>query len=236
VTLIAADSTQRPMTDEERVRLGELLASSPSRVVPAATSFLLTWVLGSIGFVVAWTIATVIGRMLFGARIGWNSPAGPWIAGGGALLGAVVAAVTTARWLRGWKDARPGLLADLAGGVVTVERLHFTEARRFQEPEHGGLLYFLRAADDRVFAMFDHESQDLAIAGKDPLASPFRPGRELLLARAPSSGCVFSRTFSGPLLEAGAPAELSASPRDWPESDEFCPVAWDDLDRRWSGS
>lgn len=234
--MIAPDATQRPMTDEERARLGKLLAGSPSRVVPAATSFLLTWVLGSLGFVIAWTIATVIGRMLFDARIGWNSPAGPWIAGGGALLGAVVAAVTTARWLRGWKDGRPGILADLAGGVVIEERLRFTEARRFQELEHGGLLYFLRAVDDRVFAMFDHDSQDLAIEGKDPLTSPFRPGRELLLVRAPASGFVFSRTFSGLPLEAGRPAELSASPRDWPESDEFCAAAWDELDRKWGGT
>jgi hypothetical protein len=230
------DSTQRPMTHEERARLGEFLASSPSRLVPVAASFLLTWALCSIGSLIAWTIATVIARMLFGARIGWNTPAGPWIAGGGALLGAIVAAVTTARWLRRWKDARPGILADLAGGVVTVEGLSFTDARRFQESEHGGLLYFLRAVDDRVFAMFDHDSQDLAIEGKDPLTSPFRPGRELLLVRAPASGFVFSRTFSGLPLEAGRPTELTASPRDWPESDEFCTAAWDELDRKWGGS
>jgi hypothetical protein len=223
------------MTPAERVQLEETVAKYPDPRKRAVRGIFMTWLVFLSGFGVAWFIVVVIGRAAFHARLGPTSPAGLWVAVVGALVCAGLAWSSTARWMRNWKDLRPLLARDLAAGLVAEERLRFTEARRFQEPEHGGLMYFLHTVDDRVFVVFDHESQDLGVDGKDPLASSFHPQEELVLVGAPASGVVLSSVFSGARLETAPPHELALPPDRWPDFDAFCGIPWADLDRTLSG-
>src|SRR5262249_5024295 len=105
-----------------------------------------------------------------------------------------------------------------------------------QEPEHGGLMYFLRTTDDKVFVLFDYESQGLGAEGKDPLATEFRPCEKLLLVRAQHSEIVLSQNFSGAAVEGGEPIELSVGPSKWPEWDCYCDIKWTELEERFGQS
>jgi len=138
--------------------------------------------------------------------------------------------VSSARWVKHWRD-REDYRADLQGGQVVEESYEFTAAKRFQEPEHGGLMYFLRTTDDKVFVLFDYESQDFGAQGEDPLKSKFQPCTELLVARTPKTGVVLNQRFSGALLDAGDPYELSIPPQSWPESETYCKFRWDELEK-----
>jgi hypothetical protein len=139
---------------------------------------------------------------------------------------------STVRWVKTLPDNRSELAADLAKGAVSDETYRVVGAKRFQEPEHGGLIYFLRTEDDRVLALYDHESQDLSVRGEDPQQSSFRPRAELTLTRAPATRFVLDKRFNGQPIETPPPIELSAPPHEWPENEAFCDVPWDDLERR----
>ena len=86
----------------------------------------------------------------------------------------------------------------------------FTAAKRFQEQEHGGLICFMRTADDKVFTRFDAESQDLGVSEQNPLTSSFRPMSELVMVRARNTGFVIGTTLSGVPLEPGDPIAIGA--------------------------
>jgi hypothetical protein len=80
--------------------------------------------------------------------------------------------------------------------------------------------------------LFDHESQDFGVQDADPLKSSFVPRENLVMVRAPRTRFVVSQTFSGPPLDAGDPIELTADPKDWPESETYCDIPWTELRAR----
>jgi hypothetical protein len=230
--------TRRTMSEGEREQLRQILKMSPSgasRWMKGAVNALVGWAVLMMVFVVAWKFIAWVARATFHVQIGWDSPVALWIAGSGILACALYAVVESVRWVLKWPDSRREVRDDLEGGLVIEESYEFTAARRFQEPEHGGLFYFLRTTDDKVFVLYDEESQALGARGENPLTSPFRPCRELLLVRAPKTRFVIGQQFSGAVLDAGDPHELSIGPDAWPESEEFCKVRWDALDSRFGG-
>ena len=114
--------------------------------------------------------------------------------------------------------------------MVLEERYRFVDAKRFQEPEHGGLIYFLRTSDDRVFVLYDYDSQDLGVQGLDPFSSSFRPKRELAIVRTPDSDMVISTEFFGEEFTISETSELRVPPEQWPESETYYDAQWSDLD------
>jgi len=228
----------RPATEAEQAFLRETLAKAPTtarRWKQGIENALVLWAASLLGVVVIWLGAAWLGRKLLDAEFGWRSPAGLWIWGIAIALTAILAVVSSVRWVSAWKDYRPLLQADIDDAQVTEEHYAFTEAKRFQEPEHGGLLYFLRTKDDKVFTLFDHESQDLALQGGDPLKSPFVLKSSLVMVKAPKADWVISKHFSGEVLEAGDPMDLELDPKDWPESECYCDIPWDQLEARAGG-
>ena len=232
-------STARPMTAPERQFLQDLLRSAPGKArrrKEGAENALILFALLMLLFVVGWWVINWVSKAALNRDIGLNSPAAIWILSLGVLGCAAGAVVSTARWIRGWKDNRPSLNADLEGGRVIEEHYRFTAAKRFQEPEHGGLLYFLRTSDDKVLVLYDADSQDFGAQGQDPLKSSFKPCAELSIVRAPKTGFVISRHFSGAPLAAGERRELALRPKDWPDSDQYSTIPWSELDARLSKS
>jgi hypothetical protein len=226
----------RPMTDKERDFLTRTLRGCPTkarRLGQGIVSGILMWAFAMLIFVVGWTVTAWIVRATVHADIGLQSAGVLWILTVGALLCGAYSIFSTLRWIKDWRDIRPGLRADLESGEVAEEHYEFTAAKRFQEPEHGGLMYFLRTVDNKVFVLFDYESQGLGAEGKDPLTTEFRPCEKFLLVRAPSSEIVLSQNFSGAEVEVGAPIELSVGPSKWPEWDCYCEVKWEQLEKRF---
>lgn len=230
-------TTKRPMSESEREFLSHILKeakSSVTRWLRGSENALVTWAVLMLLFVLVWTLITWAARAILHVQIGWDSPASLWAVALGALACATYAVVSSVRWVKAWRDIRPEIRADLKEGQVIEESYEFSAAKRFQEPEHGGLFYFLRTIDDKVMVVYDQESQDLGVQGEDPLRSKFQPCKELLIIRAPKTKYVLSKQFSGAVLDAGDPRELSLSPELWPESETFCKFRWDDLEDRLS--
>jgi hypothetical protein len=143
------------------------------------------------------------------------------------------AAIRTYRWALSQKDFAPEIQLDLATGTAIEETYQFTGVKRLQEPEHDGLLYFLKSSTDQAYIMFDSESQDLGARGDDAMHSSFAPCAQLRVVRAPVSRLVLSNAFTGQPFDLPAPSELVIPPDEWPEQDEYCEVPWDAIESRY---
>ena len=225
--------TQRPMTADERAQVEMLLRDAPALWKVGLGNAVVLWAVSMLAVVLAWGAIGWIARPALGIQIGWKSSVSWWLLPVAGIGCAVFAIYSTVQWLRSSQGSRLRIREDLEAGKVAEERLTFVEAKVFQEAEHDGLIYFLRTTDDRVFVLFDSESQDLAIQEKDPFSSSLRPKSELLLVRAPSARFIISRTFAGDDLPTAPVSEMVAPPKEWPESEEFCSVAWNELDSRY---
>lgn len=217
---------------QELTQIAEAVGGPFARSMVAARHFGLSWA-GSVLIVfVVWLSVAWPARLMGGLDVGLQSPYAPWIFVLGVPLCAAYALVSTVLSMRQRRDLRPALRADLDNGNATEESYRFTAARRFQEPEHGGLIYFLHTDDDRVFVLYDTESQDLGARGANPLTSRFAPKSELRVVRAPSSAIVLGKSFAGEVLDAGEPLELGLPPKEWPESEAYYDVPWTELEAR----
>jgi hypothetical protein len=228
-------STTRSMSAEERQMLAALTTAAGGRfrrLTLAARKGFTLWAASLLVLFVVWLSVAWPARLMGGRDIGLQSAWAPWIFAVGVPLCAVYAVVAALRWLANLPNLGPSLRADLDNGEVAEESYRFTAARRFQDPEHGGLMYFLRTPEDRVFVIYDAESQELGARGRDPLASAFQAHSDLTLIRAPRSDVVISRSFAGDALDAGDPSELALPPRHWPESETYCDFAWSELEQR----
>jgi hypothetical protein len=187
-----------------------------------------------IAVIVVWLVIAWIAGKVADLNIGWQSPAAVWILGISVPIVAAWSAITSWRWFKRVPDPRAAISRDMRDGTVIEERYHFTAAKCFQEPEHGGLIYFLLDDTERPYVVYDYESQDLGVQGESPRSSSLVPRSELLVVRAPSTRLVLRQEFSGPPIDAGEPRELVVGPEKWPEDGEYCKLKWADLERRLS--
>jgi len=125
------------------------------------------------------------------------------------------------------------LLADIDDGKVRVEQYTICEAKVLQEQEHGGLFYFLRTSDDRVYVAFDYESQRLGVDGEDPLSSFFAPKSMLRIEKTMHSGTTLVEKFEGESLDVPAPIPMTNKTWRWPEPEEFVKVPWTKIEERY---
>ncbi len=231
------NTTARPITAQESHRLAQMLRESPNagkRFKLGLENALVGWATSMLAIMVVWQCAAWLAKRTTAWEIGWYSPYALGIFVVSLILTAGWTSVSSIRWIQGWKDWRPELQADMDGGHVVEERYRFVGAKRFEEPEHRGLMYCLHTEDDRVFVLFDGESQQLGVTQGNPLDSSFRPCSDLCLVRAPKSRFVLDTQFSGTPLEVGVSLELTAAPKDWPESEAYCDIPWGELESRLS--
>lgn len=229
-----AQTIERALTAAEREILQQYLDDLPSRIVAAVQHALRIFSASVLALLMLWVVLLWPAGAIFHAEIGPASGAAPGILALLVAAGAVWAICSALRRLRSGRDSRSLLEADIAGGKAVEERCRFVAAKRFQEQKHGGLIYFLRADDDGVLVLYDHESQHLGASGGDPLSSPFRPRAEYVIRRAPHCGYAMTQEFSGAALDAGKPVALLVLPEKWPEPEAWCDVPWDELERHFS--
>lgn len=230
------------MSNEEREYPQDIAEGAPRRLGPFRLAFnvgVASWFISLMSIHLCWLLIVWLARNLAGVEIGQHSAAvADWVFSWGVLASAIVAVVTAVLWVTGRKnndlellaDNDPEPLVDLEAGRVVEEAYEFTAAMRMQEPEHGGLMYFLRSRDGAVLVLYDAESQDIGVQGDDPLSSSFKPRTRLTMVRAPETGWVIDKAFSGDPLDAGEPLEITALPNKWPEDEEICDVPWEDLE------
>lgn len=226
------------MSAAERTYLEDSLRRSATawrRWKEGVENAMVLWSVSMLGVFLVWACLAWLARALFHWDIGWsNNPRALWVLAAAALVCAVLAVVSSVRWIRGWKDIRPALRADLDGGLVVDERYRIVAAKRFQEQHHGGVFYFLRTSHEKVLVLFDHESQDLAMNNKDPTTSTFRIHTELLMVRAPNTTFVVRKEFSGTPLDPGELHDMDDAAEKWPEDESICDIPWADLEKHFS--
>ena len=227
----------RHLTAEEKRELGR-------HVSPLSYSFsdlkkiggMLVWVGGMLAFavVVVWLILAWIVRATFEVDYGWNHLHGLKIFWVLVILSLAYSAKEVMRVSRPNPAYRAKLLKDIENGLVEIDECEISAAKVFQEPEHGGLIYFLKTTEGRVYVSFDYESQEMGVHGKDPLASSFRPKSRLRIERTPISRKVLAEVFAGDNLDLPNPIELTVHPDKWPEPGEFIDVPWSKLEAKYS--
>lgn len=228
----------RPMTAEEKRdlrRQASPFALTRSELKERVDMLPLMVFMLSFVAVIVWLGLAWIIRAILDVDFGWDHPHGLKVFW--TLVGLCLAYSLYLTFLHGGPgtELKRSILEDIENGIVMIEKYTITAAKIFQEQEHGGLMYFLRTEDERVYVYFDYESQDLGVAGDDPMASTFRPMRQLTIERAPKSKMVIDEQFTGQTLEVPEPEDLLAPPEKWPESGEFVRVPWAKLESKYSG-
>jgi len=218
------------MSETEREAVRQLLGRLPStakRWLEAAKMAVEGWFITTLLLVFAWDFIVWLASKTIHVKVGWV-----WVVALGSLGCALYAIISSIRWVKKWPDRRKVYQADLEGGQVIEESYEFTAAKCFQEQEHGGLIYFLRTTNDKVFVLWDYESQDLGVQNESPLNSKFKPTTGLRIIRAPQSEIIIAKKFSGTILDAGEPNDMTVGPDSWPEDEAYCKIPWDDLEKR----
>lgn len=230
---------KRRFTDAEHRKLRAALATTQDPMAKTMAWLQGSWQLASGLFCMAifvWMVLVLIALLASDSSMGFRSPYRAHIVIGIALASGLLAAILSYREIRNPPAGVRAMQADLVADTVHEEPLEVREVKRFQEPEHGGLLYFLKLADGRVYVLFDHESQDLGAQGQDPLKSSFAPKSLLTVARLPQSEIALSSDFSGEALALSAPKVLELEPDVWPQPDAFCAVPWEQLEEHFGAT
>lgn len=152
------------------------------------------------------------------------------------VAGFVLAFATILR--RGPSRAERALLRrDIESGEVDELVLDIAEAKAFREPEHGGLMYFLKLRDGRVF--FDSPG-GIADAGWDrqPEVIPEAdiPRQSLHLLYGPFSGRLIGSRFSGAAIHPVSVSIMKASPDYWPAPGTFRKTAWSEIEKHFAAA
>lgn len=226
------------MTPDEKKELARRvspLSYSFSEIKEIAELFII--VVGTMVFLAVslWLIVAWLIRLISGVDVGWSHPHGPKVCYTIAILVAAYAAKEVFRVGRPNPEYRRRLLRDIDNGIVEVEACELTEVKVFEEPEHGGLMYFLHTTDNRVYVSFDYESQDLGVAGEDPMASSFKPKRKLNIHRTPISRTVLVEEFEGDDLDIPEPLVITTQPEAWPDFEDFVDISWNGLEKKYAG-
>lgn len=199
-----------------------------------AVNALVLWAASLLGVVLIWIGIAWVVRQTAAIDFGFRSVHAAWILGASSVVCALYAVASSVRWTRSLKDYRPDLQADIHTGQVAEEHYALIATKRFQEPEHGGLIYFWQTTDNKVLTLYDYESHDLGVYEDVPLKSTFTPKSELIMVRAPHTGLVIETTFSGQALQVDSPIDLTAEPEHWPESESYTNIPWHELEDRLS--
>lgn len=225
------------MTDKERQFLVDILRRSPSNVkrwMEGAQNALVLWAVSLLVLVLIWLFFAWLINLILKMDFGITSQYAIWIVSFFAPICLLYAIYSSAKWVRDWPDQRIALRQDIDCRKVIDERFKVTDAKRFQEPEHGGLIYFLRMDDDRVLVLYDYESVELEMDGKGAINSSFKPCRELQIIRAPNTKYFIEQKFSGEGVPLSDPIEITVPPEQWPEQESWCKIPWHDLESRLS--
>ncbi len=216
---------QRPASLEEQQLIKNLrlqVPGKPGQIRAFLENTVVTWAVTMLAIILLWAGLCWCLRKLFGLALDLRSPVSLWLLALATPTCALFAAWHSWRWSRQQAKQRQAYANDLDSALLQEEHYTLSAAKRFQEPEHGGLLYCLLTDEKRVLVLYDYASQNLNQQEKNPLDSDFLPKTALRMLRLPQTGVVIAREFSGEPLPLSATFELDLDPEDWPEEDAYC--------------
>ncbi|GLS91693.1 hypothetical protein GCM10007916_27620 [Psychromonas marina] len=133
------------------------------------------------------------------------------------------------KWLKDLPNPYPLILQDINSGEVVEETYNVQQVCRFQEPELGGFIYFLKISEQDVFVLYDYASQEASSQSKEHSPSDFLVQTQLLLIRAPNSGYYLQHQFSGETVPVSNTYPLTLTPEKWPAADSWSSLSWSQL-------
>jgi len=224
----------RAMTSSERKQLESIPESIWQILREEVALYFGPWVGVVLAFIFLWGLLSWIGRVLLDTKFGMDSNWAPTIWTWGIAFCTCWLAYYLIREIYTKRNSYQSIAADLQANKVSVYQLELIDVKRFQEPEHGGLIYFLLTDEHKVFVLFDYESQDLGVDRLNPLNSAFQPCSRLTIVKAPVSEITLSQQFSSSPLELSPPGELKVKPDLWPAFNEYCEIPWAELEKTYA--
>ncbi len=231
---MSVEVTRRVASPEERAEARRMLSVAPTtarRLKDTAEEALVLWAVSLLCLMVAYFFVGWIAGKIWDIHLGLTSQVTVWVMAIATPACFVIAVVSSIRSARQRPDDRVALRRDVHEAQVNEERYVFAEAKCFQEPERGGLLYMLRCSEHDAFAFYDQEALMLALNDQDPFKSSFRPRTELTVVRALHTALPLSMTWSGDPLDAGKPISVCEGPDRWPEGDTLSKIPWSELEQ-----
>jgi hypothetical protein len=130
-------------------------------------------------------------------------------------------------------QTKQALKKDLEVKVLKVSEYPIYEVKFFEEPEHGGFIYFVRTSGDKVLALFDSESQDLSIDDQDPKDSSYKIRNVLKISKAPNSNIIVGEQFSGEPVQIPELEVFTANTKIWPKHADFVKCKWENISAKY---
>jgi hypothetical protein len=129
---------------------------------------------------------------------------------------------STYRWITTSENAYPLILQDINNALMLDETYYVQEVCRFQEPEMGGFIYFLKISEKKIFVVYDYQSQ----GNSDRF---FLLQQSLILSYAPHCGQYVSQCFKGDPIAVSKTHSLTVPPEQWPLSNTWLILSWAEI-------
>lgn len=233
------NTVTRNMTKEERQLLENILSKLPNqkarRKQAIENAFVMTAV-NLLGLCLLWLFIAWIANQILSVNIGFTSQYSLLIASVLLIFSVLFAIRSTVKWMVSWKDQKPEIQEDIQNGKVVEKNFTIVDAKRFEEPEHCGLIYFLKVqGETESYVIYDSESQDLGVQNKNPFDSTFRVKRQFKTVTAPTSQLIIEKSFSGMEVSVNQTTQIWIHPDKWAQPDSWCDVPWNELERHFYG-
>jgi hypothetical protein len=225
----------RPITNSERTELERLYSCAQTRKNRfwiMLAGFFSQWLGSMVIIVIICLILSWVASIFTKFDFSFRSSIGAVVLNLFIIITAVWSALQNWQWFKRSTNMRTLIAIDISEGMVVEEQYHFSAAKCFREPEHGGLMYFLLDEKNRTYVIFDHESQNLNDNMMQSSSSLLFPKTDLTVIRAPKSKLMICQEFSGVRLHTDFPREITLSPENWPDPNAFYRIKWDDLEQK----
>jgi len=215
-------STKRASSADELDYLHHLLreAASPrKRLLKAILNFFVLWGALLLGLLFASGVLSYLatGNELLTSILSFSGLREVAI-----VISASFALLSTYRWLKAWENPYPDILQDINDKKVIVETYVVQDMCRFQEPELGGFIYFLKVSEQAVFVIYDYQSQ----TENDAV---FLVKRNMQLSLAPHCKKQLGQEWQGDDIFVSATYPLTLPPENWPQPETWLSVEWSQL-------
>ncbi len=200
-----------------------------------AVILLLTWSVTNWMFVfLAWLSINWVAGLVGTYNFGWHSTYGSYIFWGLAIVSFLYSCIEVSRCKTPKSEFYKDLKKDIAKKVVEVTEYCIKNVKIFEDPKHGGYIYFLLTYNNEIVVFFDSESQDLAIGGYNPKDSAFKPRKTLKIHRTLFAKYIVSEEFIGDPLEFSESKLFISNTKKWPEHGQILHCNWNRIDFKYS--
>ena len=224
----------RSITSDEKTSLENAQTISSPNIREELSMLLSVFISFMIIVVLLWFILALLGSAIFDLQFGLNSRYSPWILSILILIGVGLCGSELFRQMKWKKNKSYEIEQDIENEEVEELQLEILDSKCLQEIEHGGVFYFLRTREGRIFVMFDYDSPGIVADGRNPFDSEFKPLNNLHITRTLKSKIILNQRFLGEPVKITSIGDMMAEPSDWPEAEEFCSIRWDEIEEKYA--